>query len=154
MYLVDTNVVSAGAPTNVATASGLVAWMDRTSASLYLSVITIAEIEAGIAKCRRQGAHRKADRLVEWLTILLHLYGTRIVPIDLDVARHIARLIDLTREQGREPDLADLAIAATALCHGWTVLTRNLRHFSPLGVPALDPFAALPADPPRQTLDH
>ncbi len=154
MYLVDTNVVSAGAPTQGRRRVRIIAWIDRNSAGLYLSFITIAEIEAGIAKSRRQGAHRKADRLAEWLTTLLHLYGKRIMPIDLDVARHIARLTDLTLEQGREPDLADLAIAATALCHGWTVLTRNLRHFSPLGVPALDPFAALPADPPRQTLDH
>ena len=150
MYLVDTNVISAGAPIQAVAASDLIAWMDRNSADLYLSVITVAEVEAGIVKCRRQGAHRKAERLAAWLTTLLHLYGPRVVPVDLQVARHIGHLIDLTREQGRKPDLADLAIAATARCHGWSVLTRNLRHFSPLGVPALDPFAGLPADPPER----
>ncbi len=48
MYLVDTNVVSAGAPTQAASPSDLVAWMDRNSTDLYLSVITVAEVEAGI----------------------------------------------------------------------------------------------------------
>ncbi len=55
MYLVDTNVLSAASPTQAAAAPDLVAWMDRNSDSLYLSVITIADIEAGIAKSRRQG---------------------------------------------------------------------------------------------------
>lgn len=127
--------------------------MDRNSADLYLSVITVAEVEAGIAKSRGQGARRKADRLAEWLTTLLHLYGPRIVPIDLDVARPIGSLIDLTLGQGRKPDLADIAIAATARCHGWSVLTRNLRHFSPLGVPAFDRFAALPSGSQARMLD-
>jgi predicted nucleic acid-binding protein len=148
VYLVDTNVLSAASPTQAAAAPGLVAWMDRNSDSLYLSVITIAKIEAGIAKNRGQGADRKAERLAEWLAVLVHLYGGRILPVDPDVAGHIGRLIDRTREQGRKPDLADLAIAATALCHGWTVLTRNLRHFSPLGVPVRDPFTSLPSGAP------
>lgn len=148
MFLVDTNVLSAAAPTQAAAAPELVAWMDRHSADLYLSVITVAEIEAGITKSRRQGAHRKAERLAEWLAALLHLYGARIVSVDLAVAQHLGCLIDRTREQGRKPDLADLAIAATALCHGWMVLTRNLRHFTPLGVPAHDPFLSVPASVP------
>lgn len=147
MYLVDTEVLSAGAPTIAVAARDLVAWMDRNSAGLYLSVITVAEVEDGIAKSRRQGAHRKAKRLSEWLETLLHLYGARVLPICLETARRIGVLADRARGQGHEPGLANLAIAATAQLRGWTVLTRNLRHFfAPLGVPALDPFAALPAD--------
>ncbi|BAQ45386.1 MULTISPECIES: type II toxin-antitoxin system VapC family toxin [Methylobacterium] len=153
MYLVDTNVVSAAAPTQAAVAPDLVAWMDRNSAHLYLSVITVAEIEAGIAKSRRQGAHRKAERLAEWLAALLHLYGARVLPIDLDVAWHLGCLTDRARGQGLTPDLADLAIAATAQSRKWSVLTRNLRHFSPLGVPAHDPFAALPPDATSRSLE-
>ena len=120
--------------------------MDRNSADLFLSVITVAEVEDGIAKARRQGATRKAERLSEWLEALLHLYTAQIIPVDLKVARHIGRLTDLARGKGHDPGLADVAIAATALQHGYTILTRNLRHFEPLGVPALDPFSALPAD--------
>ena len=146
MYIVDTNVLSAGAPTKAAPAVGLIDWMDRNSASLYLSVISIAEIEDGIAKSRREGASRKADRLSEWLETLLHLYSAQVLPIDLDIARHIGRLADRARGQGHAPGLADLAIAATAQRHGRTVLTRNVRHFRPLGVPAHDPFEVLPAE--------
>jgi predicted nucleic acid-binding protein len=120
--------------------------MDRNSAGLYLSVITVAEVEDGIAKSRRQGAHRRAERLAEWLETLLHLYGARVLPIDLETARRIGALADRARDQGQASGLADLAIAATAQRRGWTVLTRNLRHFSPLGVPTLDPFATLPPD--------
>lgn len=146
MYLVDTNVFSAGAPAKAVPLPELVAWMDRHSAGLYLSVITIAEIEDGIAKSRRQGADRKAARLTEWLEALLHLYRRRVVPIDVEIARCMGWMADTARGQGQDPGLADLAIAATAQMRGWTVLTRNLRHFAPLGVRALDPFVALPVD--------
>lgn len=145
MYLVDTNVLSAGAPTKAAPAHDLIGWMERRSASLYLSVVTIAEIEDGIAKSRREGALRKAQRLSEWLETLLHLYAAQILPVDLAIARGIGHLSDRARGLGYAPGLADLAIAATAQRHGWTVLTRNLRHFEPLGVAAHDPFATLPS---------
>ena len=144
MYLVDTNVLSAKAPTKAVLATDLIAWMDRNSAGLFLSVITIAEIEDGIAKCRREGAHRKAERLAEWLETLLHLYADRVLPIDVEVARRIGTLADLARGQGHAPGLADLAIAATAQHYGWTVLTRNVRHFRPLSVSTCNPFEALP----------
>ncbi|MBP0447795.1 type II toxin-antitoxin system VapC family toxin [Roseomonas sp. SSH11] len=146
MYLVDTNVLSAGAPTKAIASPDLVAWMDRNSASLFLSVITVAELEDGIAKLRRQGATQKAKGLTEWLEVLLHLYGKRIIPVDLGAARHMGRLSDLARSKGHDPGLADIAIAATALQHGCSILTRNVRHFEPLEVPVQDPFSALPAD--------
>lgn len=119
--------------------------MDRNSAGLFLSVITVAEVEDGIAKSRRLGAHRKAERLSDWLETLLHLYGSRVLPVDLATVRCVGRLSDRARGQGHAPGLADLVIAATAQRYGYTILTRNLRHFDPLGVPALDPFEALPS---------
>lgn len=146
MYLVDTNVLSAGAPTKAVPAVELIDWMDRNSAGLHLSVVTIAEIEDGIAKNRRDGASRKAERLSAWLDVVLHLYAAKILPVDLPVARHIGRLSDRARGQGHAPGFADLAIAATAQHHGWTVLTRNVRHFTPLGVAAHDPFDTVPPD--------
>ena len=144
MYLVDTNVLSVTAPVKAVAAPGLTAWMDRNSVGLYLSVITVAEAEDGIAKSRRRGARRKADRLAAWLETLLHLYAPRILPVDLPTARHLGSLADRVRGQGHSPGLADLAIAATAQACGYTILTRNLRHFAMLGVPALDPVEALP----------
>lgn len=145
MYIVDTTVLSVRAPTTAVARPALTAWMDQNSADLYLSVITVAEVEDGIAKSRRLGARRKGQRLSEWLETLLHLYGARVLPIDLETARRVGVLADLARGQGQAPGLADLAIAATAQRNGLTVLTRNLRHFAPLGVAALDPYEALPA---------
>ena len=120
--------------------------MERNSAGLYLSVITVSEVEDGIARSRRTGAHAKAKRLAGWLEAVLHLYGSRILPIDVPTARRIGALADHARGQGHDPGLADLAIAATAAIRGQVVLTRNLRHFAPLGVAAQDPFDALPKD--------
>ncbi len=146
MYLVDTNILSAGAPTKAVSQVHLAGWMDRNSPFLFLSVVTIAEVEDGVAKCRRQGATQKADRLADWLETVLHLYSARILPVCIAVARRLGRLSDHARSQGIAPGFADLTIAATAQHHGCTVLTRNLRHFGPMGVAALDPFAALPGD--------
>ena len=122
--------------------------MDRNSAGLHLSVITLAEIEQGIARCLRTGAHIKAGRLTKWLETVLHLYASRILPVDVSTARRIGPLTDYALGQGHAPGLADLAIAATALNRGLVVLTQNLRHFTPLGVSAQDPFEILPNDIP------
>lgn len=146
MYLVDTNVLSAVAPTKAVPLQALREWMERNSAGLYLSVITVAELEDGIARSRRTGAHAKAKRLADWLEAVLHLYGSRIFPIDILTARQIGSLADHARGQGRDPGLADLAIAATAAVRGYVVLTRNLRHFAPLEVAMHNPFDTLPED--------
>jgi predicted nucleic acid-binding protein len=146
VYLVDTNVLSAGAPTKARAAPALADWMDRNSEHLFLSVVTVAEIEDGIAKARREGASRKAERLDEWLETVLHLYSARILPLDVPVARLVGRLADQARGAGHSPDLADLTIAATAQLRGFAVLTRSLRHFRSLGVTAHDPFGGLPPD--------
>lgn len=140
----DTNVLSAGAPTKAVPRAELRAWMERNSAGLYLSVITVAEVEDGIARSRRSGAHAKAARLGEWLETVLHLYGERVLPIDIETARRMGVLSDQARGMGHDPGLADLAIAATALVRGYVVLTRNVRHFAPLGVPTCDPEERLP----------
>jgi hypothetical protein len=142
VYLVDTNVVSAGAPSR--NAADLVAWMDEHAAVLYMSAVSVAEIEAGIARLHRRGASRRADDLTAWLDTVLHLYGERVLPFDVPAARIAGALSDLALSKGHAPGFADVAIAATAECHGLTILTTNLRHFAPLGVPCLDPFAALP----------
>ena len=80
MYLVDTNVISAGAPSKAVSADESLKWMDEYSTKLYLSVVTVAEIEDGIAKARRERARRKATDLASWLETLLHLYGNRVLP--------------------------------------------------------------------------
>ncbi|MGH7106270.1 MAG: type II toxin-antitoxin system VapC family toxin [Acetobacteraceae bacterium] len=146
MYLVDTNVISAGASVRP-TPPGLAEWMDEHSDLLFLSAVTVAEIAAGIAKLRREGARRKSEHLTAWLETLLHLYADRVLSFDLLTARIAGSLSDRARGHGHAPGFADIIIAATAQRHGLTILTRNLRHFAPLEVPVRDPFAALPPPP-------
>jgi predicted nucleic acid-binding protein len=143
VYLVDTNVLSAAAPSRPVP-SALVEWMDTHSASLFMSAVTVAEIEDGIAKLRREGASRKSADLTAWLETTLHLYGDRILAFDTATARIAGVLSDRARSVGHAPGLADIIIASTAQQHGLTILSRNLRHLEPLGVAAIDPFVKLP----------
>jgi toxin FitB len=145
-YLVDTDVISAGAPARRGGSPSLVLWMDQHSQRLFISTITVAEIADGIAKARREGSRRKAAALTGWLEALLHLYGNRVLPFDVAAARIAGALSDRARSKGRSPGFPDLAIAATAAAHGLTVLTGNLRHFEPLNVPARNPLESLPTD--------
>jgi predicted nucleic acid-binding protein len=144
MYLVDTNIISVGSPAWQAAPPALVSWMERNSPALYLSAVTIAEIEEGIAKLRREKARRKAGVLSEWLDALLHLYGERVLSFGVQEARLGGALSDGARAKGRSPGLADIIIAATASAHGLILLTRNQRHFEPLGVKTVNPFDGLP----------
>jgi predicted nucleic acid-binding protein len=133
-YLIDTTVMSAAA----------LAWADARPAQLWLSAVTVAEIEDGIAKLRRDGAGRECEELTAWLEAVLHLYGERILPFDAATARIAGALSDRARGQGQAPGFADIILAATARRHGLVVLTRNLKDFAPLGVTALDPFVTPP----------
>jgi predicted nucleic acid-binding protein len=143
VYLVDTNVVSAAAPSRAASPA-LVEWMDTHSTSLFMSAVTVAEIEDGIAKLRREGARRKSADLAAWLNIVLHLYGDRVLAFDAATARLAGAMADGARGRGQAPGLADIIVAATAQHHGLTILSRNLRHFGPLAVAVVDPFVSLP----------
>jgi toxin FitB len=143
-YLVDTNIISAVAPTSAVTPQQLVAWMESHSPALFLSAVTVAEIADGIAKAKREGARRKASRLSDWLRTVLHLYNDRVLPFDTPTAEIAGALTDLARSRGHSPGFADVAIAATARWHKLTLLTRNVRHFAPMDITVIDPFEELP----------
>jgi predicted nucleic acid-binding protein len=113
----------------------VVKWFERQrTTDLFLSVVSIGEIERGITRQRTTDPDL-AGALAEWLDRILTLYGERIVPFDLRTSR---RWGALSATLGN--DSADLMIAATALEHGLTVVTRNVSDFEPSGVPVLDPF--------------
>jgi predicted nucleic acid-binding protein len=138
-YLVDTNIISARHQ------PAILAWMEAATDRLYLSAITIAEIDSGIAKKRREGAVRQTAMLDEWRQLIVHLYGDRILPFDLVVAAIAGRMIDDSRALGLAPGFADIAIAATAEANGLVLLTRNIRHFERLGITLINPFDGLRA---------
>ena len=144
MYLLDTNVISTLDPRRRGHAQALVEWMERNGASLFLSVMTITELDAGVLKLRRESKTERADQIAALVTAVLTDFGDRVLAIDLETARHVARLAEATY---RQPiSLPDLIIAATGVRHGLVVLTRNMGQFGRLGVPARDPFVELPAD--------
>lgn len=133
MFLLDTNVMSALRKRE--RNPGLLDWVSaQRMPDLYISVVSIGEIERGITRQQRRNPVF-AQTLASWLDDVLAVYGERILPVDLAVAR---RWGILTGALGHQSE--DLMIAATALEHGLTVVTRNVRHFEPTGVPVLNPF--------------
>jgi predicted nucleic acid-binding protein len=119
---------------------GVVGWISRQRPDdCFLSEVSIGEIERGIAR-KRTGDAGFAQQLAGWLDQLLRLYGDRLLPVDVAVARRWGLL---SAEIGH--DGADLLIAATALERGLTVVTRNLRHFAPTGVQTFNPWTKPPA---------
>jgi predicted nucleic acid-binding protein len=133
VYLLDTNVVSELRKPKPH--QGVVEWIRRApEESLFLSVVSIGEIQAGIEITREQDP-QKADEIEAWLTDVAQTYN--IVPADAPVFRRWAQLMH------RRPDhhLEDALIAATALVRDLVVVTRNVSDFKPFGVRILDPFA-------------
>ena len=132
MFLIDTDVLSALRRRE--RSPGLVEWISgQRTTDLYLSVVSVGEVECGIVRQQRDNPVF-ARELALWLDRVLALYGDRILPVDLSAARRWGRLSGVIGHEG-----ADLLIAATAIEHGLTVVTRNVRHFEPTGVPVLDP---------------
>lgn len=141
-WLLDTDVLSAFAPGRRSIPADAGAWFDERTDALYLSAVTAAEIEAGIAKLFRTGATRRADALRAWFDRILAVYAERVLPFDLAAARIAGALADAAQAVGRHPGFADVAIAAIAKARDLVVVTLNRRHFEPLGVAVVDPFAA------------
>lgn len=133
MFLIDTVTLSALRKRQ--RNPNVVAWFERQrTADLYLSVISIGEIERGIARQRATDPDF-ARALAAWLDQVLTIYNERIIPFDLRAAR---RWGALSAALGN--DSADLIIAATALEHGLTVVTQNVSDFAPTGAAVVDPF--------------
>ncbi|MBZ9657213.1 type II toxin-antitoxin system VapC family toxin [Phyllobacterium lublinensis] len=147
MYLLDTNVISLLAPAARRTEADekVIEWIISRSEHLWLSVITAAEIEDGIANAARTGATRKSRHLEEWWGEVRHYYGNRILPLDLDTARIAGHMMTTARAAGISPGFEDIAIAATGKKNELTVLTVNERDFRPLGVKYHNPFGTLPS---------
>ena len=133
MFLIDTDIASALRRRQ--RNPMVVQWFDmQRTTDLYLSVMTIGEIEHGIAIQERLNPPFAQD-LATWLDSVLAFYGDRVLNVNLPVATRWGRL-----SQRLGYNNTDLLIAATALEHGFTVVTRNVRHFEPTGVAVFNPF--------------
>lgn len=139
MFLLDTNVVSELRKVAEGKADANVsAWQAGVDElACFLSVITVQELETGVLRIERRDV-AQGERLREWLEQrVIPAFAGRILPIDQAVALQCARL--------HVPDprpAHDALIAATALVHGLTLVTRNSSDFAPMGIAVVDPWQA------------
>ncbi len=133
MYLLDTSVVSALRRPDRSPV--VVQWLEnQRSTDLYLSVITVGEIERGFTQQRGLDPIF-ARELASWLDEIIGWYDDRILGIDVATARRWGQLSATIGHSS-----VDLLIAATALENGLAVVTRNVRHFESTGVRVVNPF--------------
>ena len=134
-YLLDTNVVSELRKPRPHGA--VVAWLDSIDdAQLFLSALTLAEIQAGIELTREQDVSKAAE-IEEWLDLVAGSYN--VLPMDAATFRAWARLMHKKSDTLYE----DAMIAATAKVHGLTVVSRNVADFEALGFKVFNPFATV-----------
>jgi toxin FitB len=132
-YLLDTNVIS---ETRKARAdSGVIAFLSAAEAAgLFLSVLTLGELRKGVAGKRRTDPGA-ADHLGAWVDGIETTFADRVLPIDAATARRWGEL-----SANRSLPVIDALIAATAISHGLTLVTRNTRDVESTGVPLVDPW--------------
>lgn len=116
-------------------------WLERMDRDgrLFLSVVTIHEIEKGIALLDRKGATAKASGLTRWLAGLVSSYDDKILIVDAAVAAVAGRLEAKAISSGHHPGTADAIIAGIAKTNDLHIVTCNGKHFSPFGVIASSP---------------
>ncbi|HVW53510.1 MAG TPA: type II toxin-antitoxin system VapC family toxin [Trinickia sp.] len=137
MYLVDTNVISEVRKRERADKGVLAFFRNATQedVDLYLSVVTIGELRSGVEIIRHRGDKPQATRLENWLSGVLREFGHNVLTVDEEVGQLWGRL----RVPHSQHPL-DKLIAATALIHDLTVVTRNVDDFTTTGARVLNPF--------------
>ena len=139
MFILDTNVVSELRKAGAGKADNHVAaWSGSVdAATLFISAITVMELDTGILQIERKDT-RQGLLLRSWMDEhVLPEFAGRVLPIDTTVARCCARLHVPDRRSER-----DALIAATAIVHSMTVVTRNVSDFEPAGASTLNPWKA------------
>lgn len=135
MYLVDTNIISEARKGKKANIGVRDFWETVNPADLYIAVQSIGEIRRGLENIRQRGDATQAKRLEAWLDEVVTHYADRILEFDLDCAQVWGRLMS---PHPQHP--VDKQIAAIALIHNLTVVTRNVDDFNGLGVRLANPF--------------
>lgn len=136
-YLLDTNVISEFASS--APNSGVMTWLtEHQQDNLFLSVVTIGEIQQGV---ERLPASKKRTQLADWLhNTLLVVYADFILPLDTAIMLQWGTMTTQLILRGRKMPVMDALIAATAVTHKLTLVTRNTADFIYAGIPLVDPW--------------
>ncbi|AXT48433.1 MULTISPECIES: type II toxin-antitoxin system VapC family toxin [Chromobacterium] len=135
MYLVDTNIVSEARKGGKANAGVLAFWRSADADSLYLSAISVGEIRRGIENLKHRGDLKQAGLLEQWLDTITQEFSQRILNFDADCAQVWGKLMS-----PHPQNAVDKQIAAIALIHDLTIVTRNSGDFAGTGVKLLNPF--------------
>ncbi len=138
MFLVDTNVISEARKGERADPGVIAFWQGAAThdSLIFLAAVTIGELRRGVELIRHRGDRQQAMLLEHWLQQVLFDYGDRVLSLDADAAQVWGRL------RVPHPQHAlDKQIAAIALLHGLTVVTRNVADFAGCGVGLFNPFA-------------
>ena len=145
-FLLDTDVVSMLSPSRADASASFLAWLTRMDGEgrIFLSVVTIHEIEKGITLLEQKRAVAKAAGLRVWLSGLTATYADKILGLDVSAATISGRLEATAVAAGTDPGMADAVIAGIAKTQGLSVVTLNAKHFLPFGVPVLMPEEAFP----------
>tara|TARA_R110002020_G_scaffold177219_3_gene369989 strand:- start:380 stop:826 length:447 start_codon:yes stop_codon:yes gene_type:complete len=135
-FLFDTDVISLLAPGRTAVPEGFAVRVEELerSGQVYLSAVSIHELEKGVRRLDAKGATRKARSLEIWLEQLVARHADVILAVDATVARVSGELEARAVSAGFNSGASDAMIAGTAHHHGLVLLTRNVRHFEPFGI--------------------
>lgn len=137
-YIIDTNVVSE--PLSKFPNEKVETWLSQNASGSYISAITVEELMRGVA---RLPEGRKKRILSHAIEEAISKFDNRIVSFDLDQARMCGEIEGAAEAEGNNFDLGDYIIAAAAKTKSLTVVTRNVKHFKPLGVSVFNPFEEL-----------
>ena len=137
MFLVDTNVISEARKGRRADLGVVAFWAEaaRNDTPIFLASVTIGELRRGVELIRHRGDQQQAELLEQWLKKVLLDYGDRVLSLDCDAAQLWGRLRVPNPQYG-----IDKQIAAIALLHDLTVVTRNTGDFADCGVALLNPY--------------
>ena len=137
MYLLDTNVISQLVKRQPNT--GVVTFMKKAKkekSALYLSALTIGEINKGIAKLARYNDHQQADKIRQWQERLITDFADSLLPVDVDTSIIWGEVLAATDDT----NAVDKLIAATALQYDLTLMTCNIDHVKDTGAKCANPF--------------
>ena len=143
-FLLDTNVISMLSPSRAEASQTFLTWLERTDneGRLFLSVVSIHELEKGIALLENKGATAKASDLKIWLSGLISTYEDKIISLDASASAIAGQLEAKAITDGYNPGMADAIIAGIAKANDLCVVTYNKKHLSLFDIIVMSPDEA------------